>query len=93
MYDQSEDLLDPERSPQRNCTEQLLTYNVPTDDVKNINVSIRKEICDSLISGGLFPQEQKGRRKDTRSTGKLLYIDHHIFNESKTRRKNLAMAL
>ena len=28
----------------------------------------------------------------TRSTGELLYIDQHIFNESQTRRKNLAMA-
>ena len=28
----------------------------------------------------------------TRVLGELLYIDQHIFNQSKTRHKNLAMA-
>ena len=41
---------------------------------------------------GLFPEEQKGYRKGSRGTGKLLYINQHILNESKTRRKNLDMA-
>ena len=36
--------------------------------------------------------EQKGRCKGTRGTAELLYIDQHILNESKTRRKNVAMA-
>ena len=39
----------------------------------------------------MFPEEQKGCRKGSRSTAELLYIDQHILNESKTRRKNLAM--
>ena len=40
----------------------------------------------------MFPDEQKGCRKGSRGTAELLYIDQHILNESKTRRKNLAMA-
>ena len=31
-------------------------------------------------------------RKGSKGTGELLYIDQHILNESKTKRKNLAMA-
>ena len=38
----------------------------------------------------MFPDEQKGCRKGSRGTAELLYIDQHILNESKTRRKNLA---
>ena len=40
----------------------------------------------------MFSEEQKGCRKGTRDTGKLPCIDQYILNESKTRRKNLAMA-
>ena len=40
----------------------------------------------------MFPDEEKGCRKRSRGTAELLYIDQHILNESKTRRKNLAMA-
>ena len=42
---------------------------------------------------GLFPDVQKGGCKGTRGTADLLYIDQHILNETKTRQKNLAMAL
>ena len=45
-----------------------------------------------LTSRGLFPDEQKECRKGSRGTAELLNIDQHILNESKTRRKNLAMA-
>ena len=41
-----------------------------------------------MKSHGILPDEQKG----CRDTGELLYIDQHIFNESKTRRKNIPMA-
>ena len=40
----------------------------------------------------LLADEPKGCRKRSRGTPELLYIDQHILNESKTRRKNLAMA-
>ncbi len=53
---------------------------------KILTTQIREEIHYSLTSRRLFPDEQKGR------TAELLYIAQHILNESKTRRKNLAMA-
>ena len=59
---------------------------------KILIVKIRKEIYYSLTSRGLFPDEQKGCRKESRGTAELLYIDQHILNESRTRRRNLAMA-
>ena len=37
------------------------------------------------------PEERKGCLKGSRGTAELLYIDQHILNESKTRRKNQAM--
>ena len=52
---------------------------------------IREEIYYSLTSHRLFPEEQK-RCKGSRGKAELLYIDQHIVNESKTRRKNQAMA-
>ena len=58
---------------------------------KILTAPIRKKIYYSLIIHGIFPDEQKVCRKRTRGT-ELLYIDQHILNESKTRRKNLAMA-
>ena len=59
---------------------------------KILTVQIRKEIYFSRTSRRLFPEEQKECRKGFRGTAELLYIDQHILNESKTRRKNLAMA-
>ena len=53
---------------------------------------IREKIYYSLISCGIFPEEQKGYHKDTSSTEELLYIDQHILNESKMGWKNLTMA-
>ena len=52
----------------------------------------REEIYISLISRGLFPEEQKGCRKATRGTGELLYVDQNILKDNKTRRKHPAMA-
>ena len=59
---------------------------------KILMAQIREEIYFSLTSHRLFFEEQKGCRKGSRGIGELLYIDQHIPNESKTRRKNLAMA-
>ena len=58
---------------------------------KILTAQIREEIYYSLTSRGLFPDEQKGCRKGSRGTAELLYIDQHILNESKNRRKNLVM--
>ena len=59
---------------------------------KILTAHIREEIYYSLISRGLFPDKQKGCRKGFRGTAVLLYIDQHILNENKNRRKNLAIA-
>ena len=59
---------------------------------KIFTAQIKEEIYYSLTSRSLFPDEQKGFGKGSRGTAELLYIDQHILNESKTRRKNLAMA-
>ena len=59
---------------------------------KLLTAQTREAIYYSLISRGLFPDEQKGCNKRSRGTAELLYIDQHIINESKNRRKNLAMA-
>ena len=52
----------------------------------------RKEIHIPLTSRRLFPEEQKGCHKRSKDAGELFYIDQHINHESKTRRKNFAMA-
>ena len=57
-----------------------------------LTAQIREKIYYSLTSRGLFPDEQKGCWKGSRGTAELLYIDQHILNESKNRRKNLSMA-
>ena len=59
---------------------------------KILITQIREAIYYSLRSRGLFPDEQKGCCKGSKGTAGLLYIDQHILDESKTRRKNLAMA-
>ena len=59
--------------------------------METINSTNKEEIYNSLMSRGLFSKEEKGCRKGSRGTAELLYIDQHILNESKTRRKNLAM--
>ena len=60
---------------------------------KILTAQIRKEIYCSQTSCSFFHEEQKGCRKGSRGTAELLYIDQHILSESKTRQKNLAMAL
>ena len=57
-----------------------------------LTAQIWEEIYYSLISRGLFPEKQKGCHKGIRGTGKRLYIDQHVFNESKTKLKNIAKA-
>ena len=80
------------RTKQRNRPKQLQTHDLPTDDGKILTEQIREGIYYSQTDHGSFPEEQKGCYKGSRATPELLYIDQHILNESKTRRKNLAMA-
>ena len=58
---------------------------------KILTAQIREEIYYSLTRCGLFPEEQKGCHKGSKSTAELLYINQHILNEGKTRWKNLAI--
>ena len=58
---------------------------------KILTAQIEEEIYFSLTGRELFPKEQKGRRKGSRGTGELLYIDQHIPHKSKTRQNNLAI--
>ena len=80
---------DPSKGTAPNNYRQI---TCPSMTWKILTVQIREKFYYSLTSRGLFPNEQKGCRKGSRGTGELLYIEQHILNESKTRRKNLAMA-
>ena len=85
MDDQRKDYINLKWPKQRNCSKQLETNNLQTSDEENTN---------STKKGKDLPlaNKQKGCCKGSRGTAELLYIDQHILNESKTRRKNLAMA-
>ena len=56
-----------------------------------LSAEVREEIVYSLVSCEQFTEEQKGYH-ETRGTGDLQYIDHHILKESKVKQKNVAMA-
>ena len=58
---------------------------------KILTAQIMEVIYYSLTSRGLFPEEQKGCRKGYRGTAEFLYIDRHILNENRSRRKNIAI--
>ena len=85
MDDQRKDQIDPKGPKRRNRPKQLQTHNLPTDGVENINSTNKGR--DLVLA-----EEQKGCCKGSRGTTELLYIDQHILNESRTRRKNIAMA-
>ena len=59
--------------------------------LKILTAQIREKIYYSLTSHRLFPDEQRRCHKGSRGTAELLYMDQYILNESKTRRKYLAM--
>ena len=59
---------------------------------KILTAQIREVIYDSLISQGLFPEEQKERRRGATGTREQLYIRQYILKDTKTRRKNIAIA-
>ena len=69
LDDQRKDHICPKGPKEKNCSKQLQTDLLPTNDVENINSKKKKKkkrekIYYSLTSRGLFPDEQKGRRKD-----------------------------
>ena len=92
MDDQTKEHPDPERAPKTTAPNNYRSITCLPMMWKMLSAQIREEIYYPLINRGLFPEEEKGCRKETRATGKLLYIYQHIINESKAKRKNLAMA-
>ena len=64
MDDKGKDHIDLKRPPQGNHHKQQKTHNVPTYDVENTN---RTNKGRDLTSCGLFPDEQKGCCKGSRS--------------------------
>ena len=92
MDDQRKDHIDTKGPKQRNHPNNYRPITCQPMMWKLLIAQIREEIYYSLTSCGLFADKQKGCCKGSRGTAELLYIDQHILNESKTRRKNLAMA-
>ena len=93
LDDQRKDHTNPKGPKQRNCSKKnYRPITCLTMMWKILTAQIREVIYYSLTSRGVFPAEQKGCCKGSRGTAELLYIDQHILNESKNRRKNLAMA-
>ena len=93
MDDQKKDHFNPKRSPQTNRPKQLQTHNVSIYDVENTcDTNKGRDVLQAKKTEDCFLKEQIGCRKESRGTGKLLYMDQYILNESKTRRKNLPIA-
>ena len=57
MDDQRKDYINPKRPKQRNCSNQLQTDNLPTNDVENTNSINKGKIYYSLTSRRLFTDE------------------------------------
>ena len=53
---------------------------------------ITDQIYTHLDQEKLLLEEQKGRKKGSRGTNDLLYIDRSVFKDVKSTNKNLAMA-
>ena len=93
LDDQRKDYINPKGPKQRNCSKQLQSDNLPTNDVENTNSTNKGKDLLLLTNRGLFPDELKGCCKGSRGKAELLYIDQHILNESKTRLKNKSYSL
>ena len=91
MDDQWKDYFDLKGPKQRTAPNNYRPITCLPMMWKILTVQIGEIIYYSLTSRRLFPEEQKGFHKGSRGTTELLNIDQHILNESKTRRKNLAM--
>ena len=92
MDDQRKDYINPKDPSKGTALNNYRPITCLPMMLKILTAQIREKIYYSLTSRGLFPDEQKGCRQGSRGTAEFLYIDQHILNESKTRRKNLAMA-
>ena len=57
MDDQRKNHIDPKRPPQRNCSEQLCTNNLPIDDVENTNKTNQGRELRLAYKPRIVPQE------------------------------------
>ena len=80
------------RTQAKELLETITDRHLPNNDVENTNKTNKRKYLLRVTSQGLFPDEQKRCCKGSGGTAKLLYLDQHTLNESKTRRKNLAIA-
>ena len=90
MDDQREDHIDPKEPKQRNRPKQLQTYNLPIEDVENINSTNKGR--DLVLANNLLLVSWRTERVPQRIQRHSRVTLQHILNESKCRRKNLAMA-
>ena len=70
---------------------KLQTYNLPIDDMENINSPNKGR--DLLLISRLFPEKQERCRKGYRGTAELLYMDQQILNERKDHTKKISYGL
>ena len=95
MDDQRKDVINPERLPQRNRHKQLQTQRCLPMMWKILTAEIREEFYNSLISCGPFSEDEKERPQvDLRHRRAMIHwsMNPQREQESKRRRKNLAMA-
>ena len=79
MDDQREDNSNPKRPPQNNHLNNYRPITPLPIMCKILTAQIRENYY-SLVSHGIFPEEQRGCCKRTRGTEELLYIDQRILN-------------
>ena len=80
-------LIQIQKDPQKGTASKNYRPITRLSMMRSILIAQISEIYFSLISRGLFPEEQKECCKGTRYIGELQYIDQHVLNESKTRQK------
>ena len=87
VNDHRKEYIDTKGPKQRNRHKQLQTHNLPTNDVENINSTNKGR--DLLLANKprIVPWRTERMLQRSIGTVELLYIDQHILNESKTRRK------
>ena len=80
------------RPKQKNHPKQLQTHYLPTNDVENINSTNKGRNLLLANKLRIVPWRTERMLQRIQRHSRIIYIDQDILNESKTRRKNLAMA-
>ena len=85
-------VFDSERPKQRKYCIKLQANNLFTTDVKVVNGDYCQGNNQHLQSNGLFPEEQKGCRKESRGTKDQLMIDKMVLKNCRRRMTNLCLS-